>query len=390
MIRFIFFVAVLIFAVWLGLHIHSDPGYALFSYGHWSVELPLWLTVILLVLLIMVTHWILRISQFTGSVSGRVKHWSNKRKLRNAQYRTSQGLIDLSEGNWRRAEKNLVKAANDGDTPLINFLAAAKAAQEQDAYERRDNYLRKAHHINPEAKIAVELTQAELQIHHRQWEQALATLRHLRELAPKHNHVLKLLQSVYLELKDWRSVVEITPELRRLKIGTEAELTAIEEMAYEQILAEASQSNSAEFDVIWANLPKAYKNKSNFAARYCEHLIASKKNNEAEQLIRETLKKEWNKDLVLLYSTIPDVDRKKQLLTAEGWLKNNKHDPDLLLCLGRLCKSNQLWGKARTFFESSIEVHPGTAAYTELGQLFEHLNEIPMALDCYRKALALK
>ena len=270
--------------------------------------------------------------------SGRVKHWSNKRKLRNAQYRTSQGLIDLSEGNWRRAEKNLVKAGNDGDAPLINFLAAAKAAQEQGAYERRDNYLRKAHHINPEAKIAVELTQAELQIHHKQLEQALATLCHLRELAPKHNHVLKLLLSVYLELKDWHSLVALIPELRRQKVGSDAELNAVEEMAYEQLLGEASQSNATEFDNIWTSLPKAFKTKPAFVARYCEHLITVGKNEEAERLIRETLKKDWNKSLVKLYSTIPDVDRKKQLLTAENWLKNNKHDPDLLICLGRLYK----------------------------------------------------
>lgn len=390
MIRFIFFVVVLIFSVWLGLHIQSDPGYVLISYGHWSIELPLWLTIVLLVLLFLAVHWVLRLCQFSGSVSGRVKHWSNKRKLRNAQYRTSQGLIDLSEGNWRRAEKNLVKAGNDGDAPLINFLAAAKAAQEQGAYERRDNYLRKAHHINPEAKIAVELTQAELQIHHKQLEQALATLCHLRELAPKHNYVLKLLQSVYLELKDWQSLVELTPELRRLKIGTDAELNAIEEMAYEQLLGEASQGDTSEFDRLWTSLPKIFKTKPAFVARYCEHLIAVGKNEETERLIRETLKKEWNKKLITLYSTVPDVDRKKQLLTAEGWLKNNKHDPDLLLCLGRLCKNNQLWGKARSFFESSIEIHPTTEAYAELGQLFEYLNESPMALDCYRKAVALK
>ena len=68
MMRFIFFVVVLIFAVWLGLHIQSDPGYALFSYGHWTIELPLWLTIVILVLLFFLIHWLLRLFQFGGSV----------------------------------------------------------------------------------------------------------------------------------------------------------------------------------------------------------------------------------------------------------------------------------------------------------------------------------
>jgi len=102
------------------------------------------------------------------------------------------------------------------------------------------------------------------------------------------------------------------------------------------------------------------------------------------------LKKDWDKDLVKLYGSIPDVDHKKQLFIAETWLKTNKGDHDLLLILGRLSKLNQLWGKARSYFEASIAIKPSTEAYFELGQLFEQLNEVAMALDCYRKAAGLK
>lgn len=390
MTRFVFFLIALIFAVWLGIHIQADPGYALFSYGHWSVEMPLWLAILILVLLFIIIHWLTRLCHFSSSVSGRVRMWSSKRRLRNAQHRTSQGLIDLSEGNWRRAEKNLVKAANDGDAPLINFLAAAKAAQEQGAYERRDNYLRKAHNMNPDAKIAVELTQAQLQIHHKQLEQALATLRHLRELSPKHSFVLKLLKSVYFELKDWKSLVELMPELRRAQVDDPLMLNDIEELAYSNLFTEASLKEPETIDTLWNELPKNLKAKPAFISLYTEHLLRTQQNESAEKLIRESLKRDWDKDLVKLYGSIPDVDHKKQLFIAETWLKTNKGDHDLLLVLGRLSKLNQLWGKARSYFEASIAIKPSTEAYFELGQLFEQLNEVPMALDCYRKAAALK
>ncbi|MCD6055741.1 MAG: hemY [Gammaproteobacteria bacterium] len=34
---------VLLLSVWLGLQIAADPGYALFTYRGWSIEMPLWL-----------------------------------------------------------------------------------------------------------------------------------------------------------------------------------------------------------------------------------------------------------------------------------------------------------------------------------------------------------
>lgn len=390
MIRFIFYVVVLIFAVWLGVHIHTNPGYALFSYGHWTIEMPLWIAIAFIVILFVIIHWLTRLCYFSSSMSGRVRLWSSKRRLRNAQHRTSQGLIDLSEGNWRRAEKNLVKAANDGDAPLINFLAAAKAAQEQGAYERRDNYLRKAHNINPDAKIAVELTQAQLQIHHKQLEQAVATLRHLRELSPKHSFVLKLLKSVYFELKDWKSLIDLMPELRRAQVDDPLVLNDLEELAYRNILTDANIKEPETVETLWNALPKNLKAKPFFILRYCEFLLRTEQNEAAEKLIRETLKKDWDKDLIKLYSLVPETDHKKQLLMAETWLKTNKGDPDLLLCLGRLCKLNQLWGKARGYLEASIAIKPTNEAYFELGQLFEHLNDAPMALNAYRKAAGMR
>ena len=65
--------------------------------------------------------------------------------------------------------------------PLINYLGAAKAAQEQGAFERRDNLLQKAYRVAPEADLAIGLTQAELEIEQHQFEHAMATLNHLRK-----------------------------------------------------------------------------------------------------------------------------------------------------------------------------------------------------------------
>ena len=70
----------------------------------------------------------------------------------------------------------------------------------------------------PSADVAVGLTQAELQLAHQQYEQALATLMHVRSLSPKHNYVLKLLKKLYENLGEWKKLEEILPDLRRRKV----------------------------------------------------------------------------------------------------------------------------------------------------------------------------
>lgn len=48
--KFILFSFLLIFSVWAGLQIETDPGYVLFAYHDWSVEMPLWFFIIICLL----------------------------------------------------------------------------------------------------------------------------------------------------------------------------------------------------------------------------------------------------------------------------------------------------------------------------------------------------
>ena len=129
--------------------------------------------------------------------------------LKKHKLTTRKGLIEYSEGYWQKAKNHLIQALPNTDTPLLNYLTAARAAQKMGDSQLRDHYLREAQQSMPEAKIAVELTQAQLQLANHQWEQALATLRHLHDLAPQHPYVLKLLMNLYKEVRDWPQLIAI-------------------------------------------------------------------------------------------------------------------------------------------------------------------------------------
>jgi HemY protein len=81
------------------------------------------------------------------------------------------------------------------------------------------------------------------------------------------------------------------------------------------------------------------------------------------------------------------------LLLLEGGLKQRPNNPALLLTLGRLSLRNQLWGKAREYFELALRVCKAPELVAELNgelaRLLEHLGEHDKSLAYYQKALGM-
>src|SRR5579864_3881144 len=131
MIRFLFIVLILVASVFLGLKISEDPGYAIFSYQNWTVEMPLWFMVIATIVILLVLYFVLRFFDGIETTWFNFKNWLRMRKKYKSYSKTNRSLIALIEAQWKLAENNAMSGVDQSDAPLINFLAAAKAADEQ-------------------------------------------------------------------------------------------------------------------------------------------------------------------------------------------------------------------------------------------------------------------
>jgi HemY protein len=109
----------------------------------------------------------------------------------------------------------------------------------------------------------------------------------------------------------------------------------------------------------------------------------------AEKEIATTLKHNWLPTLVRLYGKVDGKDVTKQLKKAEGWLATRGEDVDLLLTTAQLCLRNELWGKARSYFETVIAIRPTPDAYRDYGRLLNQLGENEAAADAYKEGLSL-
>ncbi|MEJ2610241.1 MAG: heme biosynthesis HemY N-terminal domain-containing protein [Candidatus Thiodiazotropha sp.] len=378
----------LLSAVLITLVVRQDNGYVLIGFGKTTIETSLALFALADLILFLLLYLGFRVLFRIWSTPERMAHWRHKRRAERARLALTRGLVELAEGRWKVAERHLTRFIPQSETPLLNYLAAARAAQLQGEDERRDNYLHLAHESMPSADVAVGLTQAELQLAHQQYEQALATLMHVRSLSPKHSYVMTLLKKLYENLGEWQKLEEMLPEMKRRKVIDEEEYQVLEMRVYKERLKQES-TQLDQLTSYWQTIPKMIRQQQSILLDYCHYMMEHDAGSRVEPLIVASLQQEWSSELVTLYGQIELADYSHQLATAENWLNQHPEDPVLLLTLARLSLQSKLWGKARSYLEASIRIAPEPESYQQLGLLLDRLGETDKALHCFRAGLEL-
>ena len=391
MVKFIFKLLILIIVV-LGavLLVRDDPGVVLVRYHDYEVETSLAFALVVLVVAMILVYYCVRLLRGVWRLPRSMRNQSQNRRHSKARRQLTQGLIDLAEGRFEQAENHLVRLVDFSESPLVHYLAAARAAQLQGKHEARDKYLKDAHDARPDAELAVGVTQAELQLAHQQTEQALATLMHLHSIAPRHDYVTRLLARAYYELEDWRALVEILPDIRRKKLIKEPQLLEMEVAGYRGILELATNSQQS-FEEAWSNIPLTLRADTRMTLLYINLMIEHHwHNRNAEQQLLKSLDKRWDDRLIEVYGRFDTGDPNAQLARAEKWLEDFGHNENLLLALGRIAMRARLWGKAQGYFEASIGARANPAACLALAELLEQqLQQPDKAATYYQQGLKL-
>lgn len=387
----IFALLALLAAIGLVALIERDPGYVLLSYGNTTVETSIWVALFIFSVVFLLLYIVLRLYRRVTSPSGSLGRWLHKRGHSRSQGLTTAGLINFIEGNWARARRLHLRAARSSDTPLVNYLIAARASNELRDASATHSYLREAEKSDAGAGIAVDLTHAELLLGNGQLEEALATLVRARKNVNKYPYVLKLLMQVYRGLGDWSSLSELMPELKKHKVVSGEQWLELQREISGNILRDVanSASDTTSLNEVWKRFPASLKQDSDMVDRYVRQLHRQGGDIEAESVLTQHLKKHWHDGLVQLYGLVAGEDLKKQLLTAEIWLKGRPNNPVLLLCLGRLSLRNELWGKAREYFEASFKLEQRPETCAELGRLLANLKDVELSNQYFQKGLML-
>ncbi|WP_095148682.1 heme biosynthesis protein HemY [Pseudomonas sp. Irchel s3a18] len=379
----------------LGLAIAQHSGYVLIAYKTFRYESSLWATLLLVAVIWLVLWGIKALIELVAVSSGVVNPWSNRNRSRRVQVAIEHGQLDLAEGRWASAQRHLQRAAEAERQPLLYYLGAARAANEQGHYDECDSLLERALERQPQAELAIALSHAQLQTDRGDTDGALTTLSAMRERHPHSVQVLRQLQRLYQQRGDWSSVIRLLPELRKDKALPASELTELERRAWGENLTLAARQEEGEavglqsLNRAWQQLTSAQRQEPQLVLAYAEQLRQLGAEVEAEEVLRAALKRQYDSHLARLYGLLRGSDPSRQLQTAEGWLKAHPNDPSLLLTLGRLCLQASLWGKARDYLESSLRVERNPEACAELARLLAQLGDTERSNQLFQEGLGL-
>jgi len=362
----------------------ENNGYVLIHFRGYTVEMSVPVLIFVTFLAYLAVRALVRLWQTPRELGA----MTARARSRRANQRITKGFVALSEGKLARAERLLTKGATDSETPLLNYLAAARAAQAQGDRQRRDGWLKMARDSDDDTQNAVLLTQAELQIAAGEYPAARTSLTQIRDSQPTHPQALKLLgELLYIE-QDWHALTDLLPQLRRARNIPARQL---DEWTIESFAAQLAAPNldTDSIDAYWNKLPKPLRKHERLLLARIRALIAGNNSELAATTICKTLKTDWDSQLVAIYGELRLANKDGQLRQTEKWLNQYPEDPVILLAAGRSSVRNELWGKARSYIESSIAIAPTSAAYHELGQLMLKLDNPAAATTAFAKGLTL-
>jgi HemY protein len=378
----------------LALFLQEDPGYLLLSFRGWQLETTLASIVLaLLVLLITVIGvvWLLRLCNPLKLLRGST--WQQWFRRVSPQQASVEGLQLLLLGRWQEAYRLLVENAAQVQNPVFNYVAAAIAAQELGDALGYNFCLDRAEKQAGTAVHGLRSLRALLERRAGHVDAALSQFLAVKRLMPAAPLVLRQLQELQLQLKDWDSLAALLPELEKYKVLEPGLWKALRNTVLEQRLEAAAADSLPALRHAWQELPKPLRHEEPLLLVYLEALLAHNEDVEVHALLKQQFKQQWSDNLVGLLGFMRGGSTRQLLLLLEDQLKQRPNNAVLMLTLGRLSLREKQWGKGREYFEYALRATriPALRAEiaAELARLLDHLGEAEASLSCYDQAMGM-
>ena len=372
-------------AVAITLGARYQTGYVLVLVHPYRIELSLSLLVAALLLAFVAGYFAVRLVARTLRLPSEVREYRERRRIDRAYRMLAEALRAYFEGRYAKAEKAANEVLEAREFEGLAAIVAARSANELRAFERRDRYLARAAYYKDEDQAMRAIAQAELSLQERDHRQALAAL---ASLPHKHVAALRLELKAVQQSRTWDRYLTILDQLAHANALDEGHADELRRHATAQNLARKSRDAEA-LAAYWKRLERAERRDPVIAEAAVRAFAELGHNAEIPAIIEASLEESWDSGLVALYAEFPGQDIVRQIEQAERWLVQHPADATLLLTLGRLCVRQQLWGKARSYFEAGLSIEESYGGHMELAHLLDQIGDPETARTHYRRSLEL-
>lgn len=358
----------------------ADPGLVQIHFRGWTVETSILVLTVGVILIWLLAWFLVKLWRMPARTARQIRE-------QRAMAQLEKGLLALTEGDWSTAERALQKSVGSDGRSTARYLAAAEAADGQDAADRAEWYLEQADSRNAKQKFLVELTRARILCSNGRFEAARPLLEDLHGRRRRHQQVLEMLARCYRELDDWEALLKLLPAMRKAGLVDD---DGAEELRREAAVDGLQRIQEAEeLQARFKSLPRPMQRTAAVAGAFADQALRLGAPELTEEVLRNSLRMQWEPGLLIAYGEAGPDDATRRLKQCEKWLESHPEDSWLHLTLGRLCAREELWGKARHHMIRSLELEPTVTGYDALGQLLERKGELEVAMACFRNALRL-
>lgn len=306
--------------------------------------------------------------------------WMRHRR-KQGRARLIDGLTALQAGQWARAEKLLVAAADDDEA---GPLARAAAARSADA--RGDDAVAEAHlqALAAHAPVQAALLRAERALEHGRTEEALTAL-DAPDVQPLPPRGLLLRARALAAAGRADEAYGMLGPLRQQNALPTARLTELETGWAAASLQQAADGNT--LAARWEALPRALRLRPAIVSAYATRAADFHWDDAATHSLEQAINADWNPQLVALYGHLPVNKFDSRRASAQAWLQAKPGDPALLLSLGRLALAQTQWPQAREFLLHAVAAGAGAEAWEALSDGFSAQGDDRAAAIAARNAL---
>lgn len=375
-------------AAGLALAAINNDGYALLVLPRWGrVELSLNLLVILALIGFLVGYFLLRAIGAMLAMPISVREYRQRRAHDEADAALREAVMLYMEGRFSNALRRAEVAYDADHAPLLAALVAQRAAQQMHDETREALWRDRARLSDKGSSGARLMVEASIAADKREFATARELLDQFMRTDGLHVAALRLTLRVYQGLGKWQDVGRVLRQLEKHRAMTAEQTAPLRQRAQREIIAQLRGQGEAgaALEKFIDSLPNADQHEPRLALHGASTLNAVGNSAAAARLIEDALDASWDSDLASAYGDCHH-DTLARIAHAERWLPAHPRDSRLLLTLGRLCRRQQLWGKAQSYLEASLSIKRSRWAHLELASLHDHLERSEQANVHYRAA----
>ena len=332
-----------------------------------------------LLALVIVLYLLVRLIAGILHVPGRMQRFGVARQGRQAAAALNNAGLAFFEGKFQKAEQEAAKVlANKeaGDNRTLALMLGAHAADQMDDAALRDRYLKDIETLPAKKQLSRYLLLAESALGRRDYPAAENNLNAAAQINPSLTRLVRLQLRYAFDHGNALEVLDKTAKLQKAGAINDYEAGQYQSWAYRRLLALVRDGGGLK--ACLKRIPdeqKAGELCAVIAEKYVHLGLYSQAVKWVAHYYPHTRQAELLEPFVQSVRYLDDKAQRKAIDLADGWLQAQPNDAQLLMFLGELAYSKQLWGKAQGYLEASLAISPSVQARLALAKVFDETEQ---------------